>query len=471
MKLRRIAPALLLTLAAAGPLMAVEVPFGISVSRTMNMRTGIRGVIVSLTPVGPNSSTVEAGRVTIRSSSDDTGGVLNQQDTNRFYSISVGRIDDSKDFTSREATSFTLWGVSANATSIRGIEGKVELVVPYLDPHSVVTVDEIASNLGSPLASADLARARVGIVVYDKATAEGMAKRNAPGGPQGFDGGNAFGPPPLGLPSWSIARAGPAGMGAHDLAVAITDPDSRLISAEFQTKEGFPLRYDHAGWYHSTGPEGHPEYRFDIYRLDPGLPPGARLVCHVITDSSLVTIPLHIASIPLPAAATSPGFVGTLTAVLGEDQGAAQSNLAYQRMNADPRQEAGAPGVEGAVARLWSDIPGYSALLAHTPKYDSLPKLVASVPPQTPGIPPAFPEPRVEVLVSFVVGEGGSVEAARVVSSNDARYNPCAVAAVLQWLFRPAMAGGRPAACFVVIPFRFNYPPPAMLAPGQTSGT
>ena len=118
MKLRRIAPALLLTLAAAGPLMAVEVPFGISVSRTMNMRTGIRGVIVSLTPVGPNSSTVEAGRVTIRSSSDDTGGVLNQQDTNRFYSISVGRIDDSKDFTSREATSFTLWGVSANATSI-----------------------------------------------------------------------------------------------------------------------------------------------------------------------------------------------------------------------------------------------------------------------------------------------------------------------------------------------------------------
>jgi TonB family protein len=74
-------------------------------------------------------------------------------------------------------------------------------------------------------------------------------------------------------------------------------------------------------------------------------------------------------------------------------------------------------------------------------------------------------------LVSFVVDDQGNVEAARVVESNDARFNITSVEAVLRWKFRPAEVEAGPAMAFVTIPFVFKAPKPLQPAPvPQVSG-
>jgi hypothetical protein len=302
----------------AHSLVADEIPFGISLQHTVNMRNGSIGVIVSLTPLGPTGGRVEAGRVTVSRACDDMGGSLTLSSKGKFYSVSVGRVDASKDLTSREPLTFSLWGLAKNAKALKTVDGEIELVVPDLDSHSVVVVDLIASKFGSPIDSSDLAEARGALLVYDKKSADGMAQVKSADGPQNYDSGPLFGPPPPGLPSWAATGARPTAMDANDLAVAISDPESRLLSVEFQTKDGRPIRYDHRGRYHSSEPSGHREVRFDVYHLDSSIPPDARLVCHLITDKSLVSIPIHMENVLLPEGSQQQRDGGTLVVALGE---------------------------------------------------------------------------------------------------------------------------------------------------------
>jgi TonB family protein len=435
------------------------------VERTLNRRDGSIGAIVKLSPLGPGGQRVQAGRVTLSQARDDTGLSLTQLSTHKFYTVSAGRVDDSRDLTPREATTFSLWGLAKGAKAIQSVEGKLELVIPDLDMHSVVVVDDVATRYGSPIDAPDLAKARVRLVVYDTRTADAMAKGKMPDGPQLFDGGNMFGPPPPGLPSWSVTGARPSEMDEDDIAVAISDPDSRLLSVEFQTREGLPIRYNHAGYYHSSEPIGHPESRFDVYHLAPSIPAGARLVCHVITDKSLVSIPLHMENVLLPEGSEHHREDGTLVCVLDESESAARANVEYERHSDTLKRQSTAPGLQEKIAALWSDIPGYAALLKSDSHNETLPRLLASVPPQFPNVPPLYPNREISVLVSFVVGTGGNVEAARVAESNDPRFNQAAVGAVLKWNFAPAIMDGTPTEAFIVVPIRFDFPTLGAAAP------
>jgi TonB family protein len=76
-------------------------------------------------------------------------------------------------------------------------------------------------------------------------------------------------------------------------------------------------------------------------------------------------------------------------------------------------------------------------------------------------VPPVYPElarrADVEgvVLVQALVGRDGRVKDTRVVKPIPA-LNEAAVAAVRQWVFKPALAGGKPVAVWVAIPVRFT---------------
>jgi len=254
-------------------------------------------------------------------------------------------------------------------------------------------------------------------------------------------------------------------MGENDVAIGVSDPDSRLVSAEFRTSEGFALHYDHRATYHSVGTLKHHENRFEIYHLTEALPVDARLVCLLATDKAVMSIPLPVQALALPEAGAPRSDAGTLTAVLFENKDAAKENLDYERSNGTLKRAQAAEGITEKIARLWSDIPGYADLLRSDVHYDSLPRLVASVPPHPPLAASLYGAQKVEVLVSFAVGAAGTVEAARVVESNDARYNQAALDAVHQWVFTPAILGGHPATAFIVVPFRFNYPSPVVGPP------
>ncbi len=461
MKISRIAVAMLLGGCLEAEAEVTDaVQLEISAETTVNMRDGTRGINAYLAPVGPLESRVRAGRVTLSHALDDNGAVLTQSTTNKFYSITAGRIDDSKDLTSREPTPFTLWGLSVGAKALEMVSGTLELVIPDLDPGSTVVVGNIDTQFGSPIASEALANAGITLIVFDKKCAYATAAAKIKGGPQDYDAGPMFGQslfkPPHGFPKQEMEEG--------DIAVAIDDPEERIVGLEIQAADGSPLRYNHGGNYHSSGYQGSPGKRFDTYHLGTGLPGGARLACWLITPGSLLKVPFHLDTLPLPASGGGRQKLGLMTVQVDGAVASTKAARSYQEAHGDSKLESTAPQVIDKVGQLWSDVPEYVALLKRDMHYKRLPKLISSVAPEQPDPSPP-PNATVTVLVSFVVDARGSVEAARVVESSDARFNSASVEAVLRWKFQPAEVDGGPAMAIITIPFVFNAPKPVPATP------
>jgi len=133
----------------------------------------------------------------------------------------------------------------------------------------------------------------------------------------------------------------------------------------------------------------------------------------------------------------------------------------------DGHQSAGHP-VGGdqrqKILELWSDTPAYAALFkdpAHAKKPAKIQSTVAPVPPlvaATPG------KANATVTVSFIVDEAGGVEAARVLESEDPRYNQSAIDAVRQWRFFPAEGAKGFVKSYFVVPIVFQGAPAEELA-------
>jgi TonB family protein len=441
----------------AAVLTADEIPFAVRTERSLSMRDGSTGATVTFLPLGPEGSRVAAGRVTLTSAADDTGLPLTQLTNHRFYSISVGRVDDSKDLTSREPTVLSLSGLAKDAALIRSADGTLEIVIPDRDPQSFAVAEGIATRYGKPINSPNLDKARVRVVVYDKASGERMAQGGQPDGPQHYDGGNMFGAPPPGLPSWAVTGARPSVMDDNDIAVGISDPDFRLLSVEFQEKDGRPIRYNHGGRYHSSEPMGHPELRFDVYHMEAPLPPDARVVLLVITEKSLLSTPFHLENVPLPDAGKGSRDAGVALCVFEESKDQAIAAMKYvQESGGIGRSPAAPAGLQDKLLTLWGDRPGFVEVLRLNRHLDVRPRLLSSAPPQFPSVPPLYPKKTISVLVSFFIGEDGTVEDARAAESDDPAYNEAAVAAVLKWKFVPATVDGHPAETIMAVPIRFE---------------
>jgi RNA polymerase sigma factor (sigma-70 family) len=428
-------------------------------SATENIRTGSLGVNVSLSPVGMLESRVQAGRITITSALDDKGALLTQETTNKFYTVSVGRIDDSRDLTSREPASFSLWGLSKDSKELVSVLGVLELVIPDLDPNSTVTVDNISEKFGSGVRSEVLAAAGVTISVFDKRAAETAAANKIPGGPQEYDSGPFFGDMPK---RPAVFPRPKMEMEDGDIAVAIDDPNDRLIGIEIEAADGSPLNYNHGGNYHSSGLPGKPGRRFDTYHIGAALPSNARLVCWLLTPKAVLKIPFQIDRLPIPAS-SAPRNLGMITVQVAAAQAATKNALDYDNSHAAAKSSESASGTTDRIAQLWSDVPEYVAAIKSDIKYKNLPKLISSIAP-APAAGTIFPpHGLVNVTVSFFVDPAGNVEAARVLDSNNSAFNIPAISAVLQWKFRPAETEKGPALVMVVVPFVFNPTAPVPL--------
>jgi TonB family protein len=424
----------------------------ISASTTKNIRTGERGVIVNLSPVGTMQSRVQAGRVTITQALDDKHTLLTQQTANKFYTVSVGRIDDSRDLTSREPASFSLWGLSEDSKDLVSILGVLELVVPDLDPNSTAVVPNIRGKFGSAVASDALAAAGVTLTVFDKDSANAESAKKVPGGPQEYDSGPFFGSVPqlpAGFPRPKM------GMEDGDIAVAIDDPNERLIGLEIQAADGSPLNYNHGGNYHSSGLPGSSGRRFDAYHIGAALPSDARLVCWLLTPKSVLKIPFQIDKLPIPASG-GPSNLGMVTVQVAAAAVATRNALKYDNEHAAASSAPASADAMEKVAKLWSDVPEYVAVIRGDTKYRKLPKLVSSVAPAQTAATVSPPHGLVKVTVSFFVDTEGNVEAARVLDSNNSAFNIPAVSAVLQWKFKPAETDKGPAMAMIVVPFVFE---------------
>lgn len=181
-----------------------------------------------------------------------------------------------------------------SATQVSVLEGSLELVMPGIDPMATANISQVSQKLGVPLVSNELAAAHVRITVFDKAACiHALADQHDPADLRGFLWD--FTPPPIpGLkPPFS-----PEDMTDTDIALAIDDPEGRLVDTEFQMIYGAPVVYEHNGWAHFEKTAGK---RFSIYRLREKITDEIKLVCWLATERSTMKQNFHYTGLPLPA--------------------------------------------------------------------------------------------------------------------------------------------------------------------------
>jgi len=173
------------------------------------------------------------------------------------------------------------------------LEGFLEMVVPANDPLATAHISQLPEKLGAPVASAELAAAKVTITVFDKETCTGaLAGSRDPAKLRELLLDSPFASVPGWTPPFSAEQ-----MTDTDIAVAIDDPEGRLIGMEFQTLYGSPVTYNHNGWGHF---EKSPGRRFSLYRLSSKITDDIKLVCWLATAQSTLKQSFQFTNVPLP---------------------------------------------------------------------------------------------------------------------------------------------------------------------------
>jgi TonB family protein len=133
---------------------------------------------------------------------------------------------------------------------------------------------------------------------------------------------------------------------------------------------------------------------------------------------------------------------------------------AVERANANFERLDQTPGPSGhskyydQLRRLWQDQPQYVRLLDTDPI-----KRVRMISAVSPSYPTMLRIGHVNamVVVSFVVGTDGRVEAARILESSDVRFNDSVLAATRKYTFIPAEGKDGPVRYMNWMPFNFQW--------------
>lgn len=247
-------------------------------------------LIVNFRLPGIAESRVKATRMVVTRARDDIGVHLEPREEPSFSYVSVGRTSDAV-LTALPPPSFSilLTAPSKPARQLADLEGWVEAVVPDMDPDGIAVVKTVQSTLGKPAASEAFARAGITLTVFDRDASEKYGRKQ----------GLIFAEPPEptfhGIPV--PGTPGGTALEDRDLAVLIRDPEGRLITTEFQTRDGGPIRYNHNGSAHYGALPG---TRLDIYHFEAPLPADAQIVCLLVTAKDLVVAPFQVETLALP---------------------------------------------------------------------------------------------------------------------------------------------------------------------------
>lgn len=267
---------------------------------------------------GEVSREVRAARVIVTHAVDDTGRELQGPGNPAFFRVAVGSVSGAE-FAGPIPPQIEchLSAVAPGAKTLKRVDGKVELVIPAMHPDATAVITNVPARTGRPVESEPLRKAGITMEIHDRLTYEArMATyREQTGGFTEFGVGVYF-PASLLATMKPEARAGlqkvvdeqlarsplPK-LGDRDVALAVTDPEQRLVGFEFVGGENSRLTYNRNGWAHY---ESTPGKRLDIYRLQGDIPADLKLICWLAIDKSLVRIPFEMIDVPLPPVESPP---------------------------------------------------------------------------------------------------------------------------------------------------------------------
>lgn len=249
----------------------VKVTVG-DISDTRRTDKFFAGLEIELNLSGPELAEAKGIRTTLKSATDDTGKALAKSENH--FDINDGLQELQKAFGGRfeelpkafggdkKAAEFQVKLEFASpprsAKAIKALEGTIELLIPSKDPAAIVTAS-VAKDAGKPLENAALKAAGVQISLLD-----------------GSAGG--FGD----------------SLGENDLGCKITDPNKKVGWVEFFDAAGKKLESNGRG----TG--GFIGYNIERISFDAKPPAEAIAKIYLVTDKSVVTIPIALKDIALP---------------------------------------------------------------------------------------------------------------------------------------------------------------------------
>jgi hypothetical protein len=260
---------------------------------------------------GEMAKEVRAARIIVTRATDDTGRELQGPTKPTFFRTAVGSSSE-KEFRGPipPDVACDLSPVAPEATKLKMVEGRVELVIPAKSRNATVIISDVPSHTGIVESDA-LRQAGITLEIYDQAAydARMASYRNQTGGFTEYGMGVMF---PESITS-SMSAETRAELQKHvdeqlqrsplpkltkrDVALALSDPEQRLIGYEFFAGERRGLIYNRNGWAHYETAAGK---RLDIFRLQEDLPADLKLVCWLAINESMVVIPFEMIDIPLP---------------------------------------------------------------------------------------------------------------------------------------------------------------------------
>lgn len=225
------------------------------------------GLDIELKLSGPELAEAKGIRTKVKSAVDDTGKAMEKSE-NRFDGDGFGELQKAfgGGFGEKKADEFQVKLEFANpqraAKSIKSLEGTIELLMPSKDPAAIITAS-FAKDAGKPLENAALKAAGVELTL------------NAPGAKSKVAGG--FG-----------------GGGDNDLGYEIKDPNGKVASVEFFDAAGKKLE---SNGRMSSGFGGSKTVSVSFNAKPPA---DAIAKIYVVTEKSVVTVPIALKDIALP---------------------------------------------------------------------------------------------------------------------------------------------------------------------------
>jgi hypothetical protein len=229
------------------------------------------GLEIVLNISGPELAEAKGIRTTVKDATDDAGKALKKTE-DRFGGDGFAELEKAfgGGFGDKKADEFQVKLEFENppraAKAIKSLNGSIELLVPSKDPAAVITAS-VAKDAGKPLENATLKAAGVQFTLRKPGKEE--KKESA----LGFGGG---------------------GLGETDLGYVISDPKGKVASVEFFDAAGKKLE--------SNGrmSSGFNDSKTVTITLRDKPPADAVAKIYVVTDKSVVTVPLALKDVALP---------------------------------------------------------------------------------------------------------------------------------------------------------------------------
>jgi hypothetical protein len=259
--------------------------FRVSVGEVKDNRTTgefFAGLDVKLKIIGDALTDVKGVQAVISRAMDDTGrNLLKEEREQHDYNQLRGNNAGTAELT------VSLKNPARKAASIKELSGEIRLLVPNNDPASIAVIKDFMNKTGKPLADKNLQARQVEIAILTKKQYEVHKKKEEQEAKARI---TQQGVEKAMLEAMGSLFSGFFQVGDNAVILQVKDPAVRIAEIEFFDVQGKKIEHRSR----MTARE------LLIFEFDTSLPPQTCMKVYLITDKSLIRVPLKLTDIALP---------------------------------------------------------------------------------------------------------------------------------------------------------------------------